>query len=180
MPQPLRDYQDRAVRGEVLACAWRLLSKIRAVDAYPGVPLATPCWMWCASRDGKDYGTFRVGRKVRRAHRVTAEIWDGGTDPGLERDHLCRNHWCCNPDHVEAVSRRVNLDRGDQRDSARRLCRERNKTLSKEIAANRTHCPQGHPYTPENTYKDKYRRCRTCVLARMNAAYARKRNAASA
>ncbi len=45
--------------------------------------------------------------------------------------------------------------------------------------ADKTHCPQGHPYTPENTYyfvsqKGKFRRsriCRTC-----NKEYQKKRN----
>lgn len=166
--QPLRDYQARAELA-----AWRFLSKVRVRDQYPGVPLATPCWEWCASRDHKNYGTFRMSPKTERAHRFAAALWDGGTAPGLERDHLCRNHWCCNPDHVEPVSRRENLDRGEQRRSARKLCRERNRTLSKELAAARTHCPQGHPYTADNIYNDKYRRCRTCHLARSNARYRR-------
>lgn len=32
-----------------------------------------------------------------------------------------------------------------------------------------THCPQGHPYTPENTYVDGngWRKCATCVKARV-------------
>ncbi len=49
---------------------------------------------------------------------------------------------------------------------------------------NKTHCPKGHPYVPENLYKDvwyvngvrKQRRvCKTCHLARGRARDARKR-----
>lgn len=155
---------------------WLFLTKVRVRNEYPGVPLATPCWEWLGSRDGKEYGTFNAGERTQRAHRFACELFGDGTPPELERDHLCRNHWCCNPDHVEAVTRRVNLDRGRQRESARELCRERNKTLSAQLAAARTHCPQGHEYTPDNVYlSDGYRKCRTCVKRRVNAAHARKR-----
>ncbi|MFL5913146.1 MAG: hypothetical protein ACJ768_21580 [Gaiellaceae bacterium] len=40
------------------------------------------------------------------------------------------------------------------------------------MQARRTHCPQGHEYTPENTYlrKDRaegtQRQCRACTIAR--------------
>ncbi len=36
----------------------------------------------------------------------------------------------------------------------------------------KTHCPKGHPYTPENTYKydDGRRRCRRCRLDQVAAA----------
>ena len=35
----------------------------------------------------------------------------------------------------------------------------------------KTHCPQGHPYTPENTYKfaDGRRRCRRCRIDQVRA-----------
>jgi hypothetical protein len=35
--------------------------------------------------------------------------------------------------------------------------------------AQATHCPQGHPYSPENTYRDErgWRKCATCVKARV-------------
>jgi hypothetical protein len=36
-------------------------------------------------------------------------------------------------------------------------------------SAEATHCPQGHPYSPENTYRDEngWRKCATCVKARV-------------
>ena len=34
----------------------------------------------------------------------------------------------------------------------------------------KTHCPQGHEYTPDNIYRrGKWRHCKTCVKARVAA-----------
>lgn len=44
--------------------------------------------------------------------------------------------------------------------------------------ANKTHCPKGHPYTPENTYADNgSRKCRACCIRRA-VEYKRRRKAA--
>jgi hypothetical protein len=51
---------------------------------------------------------------------------------------------------MEAVDNRTNILRGVGQ-------------TAREIA--KTHCPQGHEYTPENTYRPKWRNvriCRTC------------------
>lgn len=47
------------------------------------------------------------------------------------------------------------------------------------VHAAKTHCPQGHPYSPENTYVNRGRRsCKTCHKVRAAACYARKKAAA--
>jgi hypothetical protein len=43
--------------------------------------------------------------------------------------------------------------------------------------ARKTHCPQGHPYSPENTsVRDGQRHCRTCHRERERARKARARD----
>ncbi|MBY4212857.1 HNH endonuclease [Rhodococcus fascians] len=69
--------------------------------------------------------------------------------PGLQIDHLCRNRRCVNPDHLEAVTPQVNTLRS---------------TAITAVHAVKTHCPQGHQYSVENTYVSSRggRHCRIC------------------
>ena len=69
-----------------------------------------PCWIWTKSTNGK-YGTIKVDR-FKYAHRFSYEIHKGPIPAGLVIDHLCRTWLCVNPDHLEAVTNRENLNRG--------------------------------------------------------------------
>ena len=73
------------------------------------------CWEWIAARKASGYGVFNTDGRfgpVRRAHVLAYEDRRGPVPDGLEIDHLCRNRWCVNPDHMEPVTHRENLRRG--------------------------------------------------------------------
>lgn len=72
----------------------------------------TPCWTWQYHVSVYGYGRARVGGKSVPAHRMMYERYKGPIPSGLEPDHLCRNRKCVNPDHLEPVTRAVNLQRG--------------------------------------------------------------------
>ena len=117
----------------------------------------TGCWIWDGSTADTGYGNIAIrvdGKQVTKlAHRLLYEIEKGPIDKQLEIDHLCRNRWCVNPDHLEPVSRRENVIRG----IGPQLAAERN--LAK------THCPQGHAFSGDNLYVYKGRKgqeCRGC------------------
>lgn len=117
------------------------------------------CWSWTGAIDKKGYGRIRINKCVLKAHRVAYEEWEGPIPPGLTLDHLCRNHACINPHHLEPVTNQENVLRGDG------PC-ARN--------ARATHCPQGHPYDAENTYvwpATGYRACRVCKRAHRSRYY---------
>jgi hypothetical protein len=123
------------------------------------------CWLWTASQDGGGYGILGVkeGKKMpmRKAHRVSYVLFVGPIPDGLDLDHLCRVRHCVNPDHLEPVTRTVNIRRGLQpghRDS-------------------QTHCKQGHPLSGDNLVRTKTQRvCRICRNARALAYYHRQRS----
>ena len=120
------------------------------------------CWLWVAKQNGHGYGSLRVGSIAGRgnnavAHRIAYELLVGPIPEGLTLDHLCRVRNCVNPEHLEAVTHRVNILRGSGA-SARN--------------AAKTHCKHGHPLVPENIYRNPngYRVCAKCDLARQRAA----------
>ncbi len=115
------------------------------------------CWEWMGSISLTGYGQFSRDGKTMLAHRV-AYIWAKGEIPeGLEIDHLCRNRKCVNPSHMELVTRSENIRRG--------LLPE----IGRKYGESKTHCPQGHPYSEQNTYHRPDRPSRDCKICRKEA-----------
>ena len=111
------------------------------------------CWLWTASTSRLGYGEFRLGGRIRKAHRVAYEMLVGLIPDDLEIDHLCRVRHCVNPDHMEPVTHRVNVLRGASLSAAN---------------ARKAHCKRGHPFDEENTHiwvrpnGGQMRQCRAC------------------
>lgn len=136
---------------------------------------------------------FVTGEGVRGAHRVAYLALCGPLPDALTVDHLCRNKRCVRPDHLEAVTAAENTRRkarlvthcpqghplsgdnlGKHKNPRVRVCkacvRERSAITRRAAGARelgppeqRTHCPQGHGYTKENTRVYRGRRhCREC------------------
>jgi hypothetical protein len=107
------------------------------------------CWLWTAARNNGGYGCFADSLGTRwGAHRWAYEHSVGPIPEGLELDHLCRTPACVRPDHLEPVSHSENV---------------RRSTSPMAAEAQRTHCPQGHPYDTANTYVFRgMRYCKVC------------------
>ena len=115
------------------------------------------CWPWKGAIDPvTGYARFWDGDRLTSGHRFSYALQVGPLPPGRDPqlDHLCRHRWCVNSAHLELVTQTENIRRGD----APRVNGARN--------AAKTHCPHGHPYSPENTLVSSgKRRCRTCMRA---------------
>jgi len=120
----------------------RFMSKVRKTDQ---------CWEWVAGLTTEGYGKFWLDGRTTLAHRISYQLHRGPIPEGLIIDHLCRNRACVNPDHLDTVTHRTNLLRGE--------------TLAAANAA-KTHCRNGHEFNDENTYvvpSDGSRMCRVCM-----------------
>jgi len=127
----------------------------------------TPCWIWQGSIGAGGYGKLWRKGKTLLAHRWIYEKDVGPIPEGLTLDHLCRQRDCVNPAHLEPVTTKENLRRGES-PSAR--------------IARKTHCKRGHEFTTDNTYigAGGRRCCRSCMRAKSREYQRRKRAKARA
>lgn len=123
------------------------------------------CHLFTGALSTAGYGQIGVNRRVLYAHRVAYELYVGPIPDGMVIDHLCRVRCCVNPAHLEVVSHRENILRGNGY-SARN--------------ARAAACPRGHPRTDDGMYvlRDGTRRCRPCHQADSRARYAARKKAA--
>lgn len=71
------------------------------------------CWRWTGAKDTGGYGNINVGGKFYKAHRLGYQMLVGPIPKGFELDHLCRNRWCVNPDHMEVITHAENVARSN-------------------------------------------------------------------
>ena len=138
----------------------RALSKPRPVRPaverfWDHVEKTTECWLW-TGKTADGYGQFGLGRRIQGliyAHRFAYEQRHGPIPEGLELDHLCRVRHCVNPAHLEAVTHRENILRGEGHNA---------------VIHRAGQCGSGHSYTPENGYRSQNGKwqCRTCNTIR--------------
>lgn len=133
-------------------------------EAYRDDPLArlgltNECWTW-GRPEVAGYGRFLLHGVTEQAHRVAFRDAGRSLPNELEIDHLCRNLRCVNPDHLEAVTKSVNISRGAN------------------AIANRRECRHGHALTEDNIVRrprgDKVvLACKICLAASRRKSYLR-------
>lgn len=114
------------------------------------------CWGWSGSIDRSGYGKISLpGRSERwmKVSRYAAMLHFGMFDRRLHVLHHCDNRLCSNPRHLYLGTHQQNM--ADMKMRGR---------VGDNGNAKKTHCPQGHEYTPENTYvsRSNKRHCRAC------------------
>jgi len=115
------------------------------------VDTSSDCHLWLAGTSTAGYGKISLDDVTEFAHRVAWVAAHGEqVPPGLQLDHLCRVRRCVNPDHLEPVTRRENILRGESHQAKN---------------ARKTHCANGHPFNESNTgtQGQQWRKCNVCA-----------------
>ena len=128
------------------------------------------CHVWLAAKSTNGYGHMWVpslGTSLK-AHRIGYVLASEAPLPSdVDLDHLCRNRSCVNPLHLEPVSRKENLARGEGPNA---------EALRAQL--DRGECPRGHDLTAPNAWRSIHNgRSRICRLC--SNEWARKRRAES-
>lgn len=113
------------------------------------------CLLWTGTKTRDGYGRISVSGQMRVVHQVAWKLETGAPVPdGLFLDHVkargCRHRNCVKVTHLEPVTNRENLLRGD--------------TIAAAHIA-QTHCKRGHLFNDVNTEHRPGggRSCRLCV-----------------
>jgi len=115
----------------------RILSRIHINDSG--------CWEWTGAKNQFNYGRIGIYHRLMYPHRLMFEYYYGQICSDLSIDHLCRNPKCCNPKHLEQVTIKENIYRGNSPPA-------NNKR--------KTHCPIGHSYSSVDARG--FRKCKIC------------------
>jgi len=129
----------------------RFWAKIDVTDAR---------WTWTGRLGDDGYAQLDKPGKHNgqvSGHRFAYTLLVGPIPEGLVIDHLCRNHACVNPDHLEPVTQRENMLRGVSPWAAK---------------ARRTKCKRGgHLLAGANLRVAVGRECRECSLENSRELY---------
>lgn len=126
------------------------------------------CWVFTGARVATGYGKVQYNNKGYLAHRFMLQRSLGKPLGDLHACHKCDNPPCCNPDHLFAGDDKANFQD----------CAAKNRHANKR----KTHCKEGHEYTPENTRMVRSqlrgewkRQCKRCYMIRwrMRAGWSR-------
>lgn len=118
------------------------------------------CWQWVGTLNA---GYAQIAKSIAgqtrgwRVHRLTYAWWFSEDPYPLDIDHMCANTSCVNPQHLQAVTTKVNNLRSENAGT---------------INARRTHCVHGHPLYGENLFMEgNKRRCKACIQRRSQKWY---------
>jgi len=109
------------------------------------------CWEWNGHlKNG--YGVKMIEGYPRGVHNIMYQVYVGPVKEDYVVHHLCENRRCCNPKHLDQVSKYNNWFLGKSTGA---------------LAIREGKCKRGHTFTSENTYINPSgkRVCKKCRAA---------------
>lgn len=158
-----RTFNPRAVRSKLTGGTSLSPDQLPAnmrdkivLELCPVAGLPGFCWAWTGCLTSRGYGCVQLDGRRHLTHRAAYTLLVGPIPDGLQLDHLCVNKPCCNPQHGEPVTDKVNSERTDR--------------------AQKTHCINRHPLSGDNLVIKRrrngrtIRNCRKCANTRRRVA----------
>jgi hypothetical protein len=124
----------------------RFMEKIDVGEFYKN-----DCWSWRSTMASGGYAYWFFRGKQQKVSRIVYEHWKGRIPHGLVVDHICNNPPCVNPDHLQAVTQKQNVLRGNGPTA---------------INARKTHCKRGHKFTKKTIYTYGNKDGKECVVCK--------------
>lgn len=98
------------------------LAKNIRIDSVSG------CWLYQGCTDVWGYAYYQGmngGKRFGKAHRAAYTLLVGPVPEGLVLDHICRMKHCVNPQHLRAVTPRINALENSIGPAARNIRKDR-------------------------------------------------------
>ena len=127
---------------------------------WSNVEKTAACWNWIGSvwkNKTLPYGRFWHREITWSAARFIYSVVHGKIPEGLTIDHLCKNSLCVNPNHLEAVTMKENILRGNGLAA---------------LNSRKNACPKGHSYEGNLVIYAGARNCLICKREISNRATA--------
>jgi hypothetical protein len=91
-----------------------IIDRIVVADLKPGQTRG-PCWEFRGDPSSNGYMRCWYGGNRYMAHRLIYELHFKKDIRKWQLDHLCENRPCCNPDHMDPVTPKINALRRTKR-----------------------------------------------------------------